>query len=209
MALASDFVNNVPLPPGLEPSAIRRAIDYMERELGDLVEIYYEQANVFSAIVGIFGTRALNEFSSYEKHRHADTAQQRFPDLCRRGYRPEPCHCLESKGSKRPWAIQSHYDHPGWYIVWRYLVDRTESFEAGKPVIVWRVDVVSLEKADWKYERSSAGKKGGGRTHTFGVKNVAAKLKGKAIYQRHDVILRGGKPIPRNGHGDAEAPGRR
>jgi hypothetical protein len=204
MALASNIASNVPLPPGLESSAIRRAIDYMEQQLGDLVEIYYEQANVFSAIVGIFGTRALNEFSNYEKHRHADTAQQRFPDLCRKGYKADPCHSLESKGSKRPWAIQSHYDHPGWYIVWRYLVDRTMSLEAGKPVIVWRVDVVFLEKSDWKYEKSSASKKGGGRTHTFGVKNVAAKLQGKAIYQRQDVILRDSKPIPRNGHKDPQ-----
>ena len=172
----------------------------MERELAELIEIYYEQANVFSAIVGIFGTRALDSFSAYEKHRHADTAQQRFPDLCRRGAKLNPCHCLESKGSKRPWAIQSHYDHPGWYIIWRYLVDKTESIEKGKPVIIWRVDIVFLEKQDWKYEKSSAGEAGGGRTHTFGVKNAAKTLRDKAVYQRRDVILRGGKPIPRNGH---------
>lgn len=43
------------------------------------MEIYHEQANVFSAIVGIFGTKALDSLSSYEKHRHAHTAQQRFP----------------------------------------------------------------------------------------------------------------------------------
>ncbi len=200
MALKKQLLPNAPLPPGLEPSAIRRAVEYMEKELGDLVEIYYEQANVFSAIVGICGTRALNEFSNYEKNRHADTAQQRFPDLLRRGHKPEPRYCLESKGSKRPWAIQSHYDHPGWYIIWRYLVDKTESPEPGKPVVVWRVDIVFLEKTDWKYETSSAGERVGGRTHTFGVKNAAKKLTGKAVYQRQDIIVRGGKPIPRNGH---------
>ncbi len=199
MAQNSDFDPNVTLPPGLEIGAIRRAIDYMEKELAELVDIYFEQANVFSALVGIFGTRALDSFSSYEKHRHAHTAQQRFPDLCRRGCKPQPNHCLESKGSKRPWAIQSHYDHPGWYIVWRYLVDRTESIEAGKPISIWRVDVVFLEKQDWKYEKSSAGVTGGGRTHTFGVKHAAKKLKGTAAYQRKDVIIRDGKPIPRNG----------
>ena len=42
-------------------------------------------------------------------------------------------------------AIQSHYDHAGWYIVWRYLVDPTETIERGKPVIVWHVDIVFLE----------------------------------------------------------------
>lgn len=200
MARKDDCNSDVPLPAGLTPGAVLKAVNYIERELTDLLEIYYEQMNVFSAIVGIFGTKALDSVSNYEKHRHADTAQQRFPDLCRRGFRPsDPHNCLESKGSKRPWAIQSHYDHPGWYIIWRYLVDPTKSLEQGKPVIIWRVDVIFLEKADWKYERSSAGAVGGGRTHTFGVRNPAQKLKGHAIYQRRDVVIRNGKPVPRNG----------
>jgi hypothetical protein len=55
------FDETVALPPGFGGvSVIRRAIEYMERELADLVEIYFEQANVFSAIVGILGTRALD-----------------------------------------------------------------------------------------------------------------------------------------------------
>ena len=201
MARKDDFDPTVPLPPGMECGAIRRAIQYMERELADLVDIYYEQANVFSAIVGIFGARALHSVSCYEKHRNIDTAQQRFPDLRRRGSGPVPSpnESLESKGSKRPWAIQSHYDHPGWYIVWRYLIDPTESLETGKPVIIWRVDVIFLEKSDWKYEKSGAGEGGGGRTHTFGVMNPAAKLAGKAVYQRKDVVLRNSKPVLRNG----------
>jgi len=202
MVRKDDFDSQVSLPPGLDRAAIRRAMEYMERELADLVEIYYEQANVFSAIVGIFGTRALDSVSSYEKHRNVDTAQQRFPDLRRRGAgnNPSPNESLESKASKRPWAIQSHYDHPGWYIVWRYLVDPTETLEAGRPVIIWRVDVVFLKKSDWKYEKSSAGAAGGGRTHTFGVKNAATKLRGQAVYARKDVVIRDGKPIPRNGN---------
>ena len=60
------FDRTVPLPPGLEIGAIRRAVEYMERELSDLVEIYYEQMNVFSALVSIFGTRALDAVSNYE-----------------------------------------------------------------------------------------------------------------------------------------------
>jgi hypothetical protein len=107
MARKEDFDRSVPLPPGLSVVAIRKAIDYVERHLADLVEIYYEQANVFSAIVGIFGTKALDAVSNYERHRNIDTAQQRFPDLKRRGCgsNPKPGECLESKGSKRPWAI--------------------------------------------------------------------------------------------------------
>ncbi len=199
---AGKFNDDVPLPPGFDVASLRRAIEYVEDQLTDLVDIYEEQRNVFSAIVGIFGTKALDSFSNYEKHRHMHTAQQRFPDLAKRGsgQNPVPNHCLESKGSKRVWSIQSHYDHAGWYIVWRYLVDLTQTYEKGKSVVIWRVDIVFLEKEDWKYESSSAGKEGGGRTHTFGVKNVAAKLKGKAVYERTDVVIRDSKPVPRNGH---------
>ena len=205
MVRKDDFNQSVQLPPGLSVAAIRQAVDYIEREMGDLVDIYYEQANVFSAIVGIFGVRALDSVSSYEKHRNLDTAQQRFPDLRRRGSGPKPSpeEALESKASKRPWAIQSHYDHAGWYIIWRYLVDPTESLEKNRPVIIWRVDVVFLQKSDWKYEKSGAGEVGGGRTHTFGVKNAASKLKAKAVYQRKDVVIRDGKPILSNGYGTA------
>lgn len=201
MAATGDIDRSVHLPPGLDAAVFRRAVDYIEKGLVELVEIYFEQANVFSAIVGIFGTKALHSLSCYEKNKHTDTAQQRFPDLCRRGCgKPKPEDCLESKGSKRPWAIQSHYDHAGWYVVWRYLIDPTESLEPGRPIVIWRVDVVFLDKTDWKYEKSSAGDKGGGRTHTFGVKNAAAKLKRCAVYQRRDVVLRNSKPIPKNGH---------
>jgi len=201
MVRKNDFNPKVELPPGLTTTAIQKAIDYIEKGLADLVEIYLEQANVFSAIVGIYGVKALDATSVYEKHRHLDLAQQRFPDLRKKGSGPKltPMVSLESKASKRPWQIQSHYDHSGWYIVWRYLVDPTMSLEANKPVIIWRVDVVFLTKEDWKYEGSTASSGGGGRTHTFGIKNPATKLKGKSVYQRSDVKLAGGKAVPANG----------
>lgn len=201
MVQKEDFDPGVPLPSGLEISAIRKAIDYIERQLTDFAELYFEQSNVFSALVGMFGTKALDSVSNFEKHRHTYTAQQRFPDLCRRGAKKPlgPNDCLESKASKRPYAIQSHYDHSGWYIIWRYLVDPTESIETKKPVIIWRVDVVFLTKTDWKYEGSTASAEGGGRTHTFGVKNPAKKLAGTAVYKRKDIVLRNSKPVPVNG----------
>jgi len=201
MTRASDFKCDCKLPPGLTIAALRNSIDYIERELAELIDIYQEQANVFSALVGIYGVRALDSFSVYEKSRHRDFAQQRFPDLTRRGSRaPAPSLvCLESKGSKRPWELQSHYDHPGWYLVWRYLVDPTESIERGKPIIIWRVDVVFVAKEDWEYQGSKAGPLGGGRTHTFGLKFPAKKLRKCAVYERSDIILSGGKPTPKNG----------
>lgn len=201
MVQAADFDSAVPLPTGLDISAIRRAIEYIEKELGELVELYFEQANVFSALVGMFGTKALHQYSQFEKNKHPDIAAQRFPDLCRRGRvgKLKPNDCLESKASKRPFAIQSHFDHAGWYIVWRYLVDPPEQIEHGKPVLIWRVDVVFLNKDDWKYEGSTAGAGGGGRTHTFGVKGPATKLKGTAVYKRKDIVVKGSKPVPVNG----------
>ena len=42
MPARSDFNPNVPLPPGLDTGAIRRAIEYMERELADLIDSYFE-----------------------------------------------------------------------------------------------------------------------------------------------------------------------
>jgi len=190
----------VPLPPQLTADQVHRAVEYVEREAVEWIDIYFEQKNIFSAFVGILGTKALDSVSVYEKNRQTDLAQTRFPDLIRRGSgeRPSPNDCLESKASIRPWAVQAHYNHEGWYIIWRYLIDKTMSIEAEKPVIVWRVDVVYLTSADWKYEGSGAGPSGGGRTHTFGVDKPAAKLNGKAVYKRTDLTVKDGKPVPRN-----------
>ncbi len=116
MVRLADFHQDVLLPPGLTVTAIRRSIEYIENELAELIDIYQEQANVFSALVGIYGVKALDSFSLYEKSRHRDEAQQRFPDLKRRGTPPGRCpskFALESKGSKRPWELQSHFDHAG------------------------------------------------------------------------------------------------
>jgi hypothetical protein len=186
----------LPLPKNLKPIHIEKAVEHVEREAADLVDLYLEQANVFSAIIGIFGVRGLHAVSPYKKHKHPDIAQQRFPDLSLAGrLSPPPEEALESKGSTRPWAIQSHYNHAGWYIVWRYLVDTTETIKPGHPVVVWRVDVVFLTADNWKYEGSGAGAGKGGRTHTFGVQNAAAVLKGCAAYSYPGIVLKGGKPV--------------
>ena len=127
---AQGFDRSVPLPPGLTIGHVRRAIDYVEQHATEFADLYYEQANIFSGLVGILGVRALHALSPYKRHKHPDVAQQRFPDLSRGGkLNPPPHHALESKGSSRPWAVQSHYNHPGWYIVWRYAVDPTKQMK--------------------------------------------------------------------------------
>lgn len=184
------------LPPQLTETHIKRAVRYIEKEAADLIDLYYEQKNVFSAVIGILGIKALDAVSPYKKHKHPDVAQQRFPDLSLGGRLNPPCkQALESKGSARPWAIQSHYDHEGWYVVWRYLVDPTESFKADCPVVIWRVDMIYLQCADWKYEGSTARQGRGGRTHTFGVRDPASKLRNLSAYRLDGVVLRGGVPV--------------
>lgn len=184
------------LPNGLTALQISKAVDWIELELADLVDLYYEQANVFSGIVGMYGVKALSAFSPYKKHKHPDVAQQRFPDLSLNGkLNPPPNQALESKGSTRPWAIQSHYDHPGWYIVWRYTIDPTKTLKPGRELVIWRVDVVFLEKGDWKYEGSKAGVEGGGRTHTFGLKRPAEKLRDAAAYCAPGIVYRRGSCV--------------
>jgi hypothetical protein len=185
----------LPLPKDLKPLHIEKAVEYVESQTADLVDLYLEQANVFSAIVGIFGVKALNAVSPYKKHKHPDVAQQRFPDLSLGGkLNPPPEYALESKGSTRPWALQSHYNHPGWYVVWRYLVDPTKSIKRGCPVVIWRVDVAFLRSSDWKYEGSRAGAGRGGRTHTFGVSNPAKKFAEAAAYRLPGIVIKDGKP---------------
>jgi hypothetical protein len=159
MPLGADgFDRSVRLPPELEISHIREAIEHVEDKASELIDIYFEQANVFSAIVGILGIQALHALSPYKKHKHPDVAQQRFPDLSLRGkLNPPPEQALESKGSTRPWALQSHYNHPGWYVVWRYSVDQTRRLKPGKIAAIWRVDIACLREEDWRYEGSKAG----------------------------------------------------
>jgi hypothetical protein len=194
------FDKKVPLPPELRIGHIRRAIDYVERETSELVEVYFEQANVFSGLVGIFGVRALHSLSPYKKHKHPDVAQQRFPDMSLGGkLNPPPRKALESKGSTRAWALQSHYNHAGWYIVWRYMVDPTEIIKPERKVVIWRVDVPFLNQEDWKYETSKAAEGRGGRTHTFGVKLPASRFANSIVYQHPKIILRQSKPTLANG----------
>lgn len=52
-----------------------------------------------------------------------------------------------------------------------------------------------LAKTDWKYEGSKASAAGGGRTHTFGLKEPAKKLRTAAPYIHPGVIIKNGKPI--------------
>lgn len=183
------------LPKDLKQIHVEKAVAYVENAAKEWIDIYLEQANVFSAIVGILGVKALDACSPYKKHRHPDIAQQRFPDLSLNGkLGPPPLEALESKGSKRCWPVQSHYNHAGWYVVWRYLVDATESIKPGCPIVIWRVDVVFLTPENWKYEGSHAAEGVGGRTHTFSVRQPATVLRGCAAYELPGIVLRNSKP---------------
>lgn len=53
----------MPLPPNLTEKHVERAVQYIEREACDLIDLYFEQKNVFSAVIGILGIRALDAVS--------------------------------------------------------------------------------------------------------------------------------------------------
>ena len=57
------FNRSVRLPPELKISHIREAIEHVEGRAAELIDIYFEQANVFSGIVGILGIQALDALS--------------------------------------------------------------------------------------------------------------------------------------------------
>lgn len=200
MALDADgFDRAVALPPQLRISQVRDAIAHIEEQTSEFVDVYFEQASVFSALAGIFGIRALHALSPDKKHKYADVAQQRFPDLSLRGrLNPPPTQALESKGTTRPRALQSHYNHAGWYIVWRYAIDPTKRMKK-REVVIWRVDLCFLRQSDWKYESSKASGGRGGRTHTFGVKKPSTKLKHAIVYQCPRIVLQAGRPVLANG----------
>jgi hypothetical protein len=65
----------------------------------------------------------------------------------------------------------------------------------GKTVVVRRVDVVFVNKTEWKCEGSTAGAQGGGRTHTFGLRLPAQTLRDAAAYRLPNVKLQGGEPV--------------
>jgi len=57
------FDRAVPLPLELKISHIREAVEHVETRASELIDIYFEQANVFSGIVGIMGVQALHAIS--------------------------------------------------------------------------------------------------------------------------------------------------
>ncbi len=52
---------------------------------------------------------------------------------------------------------------------------------------VWRIPP--------SFDGSTAGAQGGGRTHTFGLRLPAQKLRNAAAYQLPNIKLQGGKPV--------------
>lgn len=70
----------MPLPRDLKPLHIAKAVEYVEKQTADLVDLYLEQANVFSAIVGIFGVKALHAVSPYKKQRYSSLQIARTTD---------------------------------------------------------------------------------------------------------------------------------
>ena len=57
------------LPKDLTSLHIKKAVDLIEKQTAEWIDLYFEQANIFSAIVGIVGVKALHAVSPYKKHK--------------------------------------------------------------------------------------------------------------------------------------------
>ena len=117
LALSPDgFDRTVALPPGQLSRISRMPSNLWKRKPRNSSNFTSSKPTFSAESSASLGVRALDSLSPYKRHKHPDVAQQRFPDLSLRGkLNPPPTEALESKGSSRSWAIQSHYNHPGWY----------------------------------------------------------------------------------------------
>jgi hypothetical protein len=95
----------VKMHPELTIPHLRNAIDWVEEQAGDLVDVYQELRNVFITLVGIFGVKPLDSFSPYKKHKRHDVAKHRLTSL-RGRLTPRVIQAVEPKGSMRPSAIR-------------------------------------------------------------------------------------------------------
>jgi hypothetical protein len=76
---------------------LKSAIGFVEEKAEELIDLYLEQANIFSAVVGFTGVRALDSLSPYKRHKHPGIAQRRFPELSLEGkLDPPPKEALEA-----------------------------------------------------------------------------------------------------------------
>ena len=91
---------------------------------------------MFSGIVGMFGVKALDAISPYKKHKHPDTAQQRFPDLSLGGRLSAARIGGEIQGEHESVAIQSHHDHPGAGTSMATLLTAQKLSSRADPVVV-------------------------------------------------------------------------
>jgi NOL1/NOP2/fmu family ribosome biogenesis protein len=67
LALSTDgFDRSIQLPPALGITHIKNAIEFIEQRAEEWLDIYLEQANIFSGVIGILGVRALDSLSAYK-----------------------------------------------------------------------------------------------------------------------------------------------
>jgi len=83
--------------PRIEDCSLRKAIEYIEARDYRMVEVYFEQANMFS-VWWHFRRARPPLVKPVQETQHPDVAQQRFPDMSLGGrLNPPPENALESK----------------------------------------------------------------------------------------------------------------
>ncbi len=179
---------------GIQVAAMQNIIDKVEEVASDYIDVYLDQRNLFSALVGAFAIRAIADHTVFDRNPHRYRAQQYFPDLTPHGQDPanlRPTSYLEVKASKRTWSLDAHGNHEGWYMVFRYMVMANGCHVAGhtRSVFVGRVDLMYLNQANWCYQPSLAGPGVAGRTHTFSLLQPSNTLNGNHVFLRSGIKM--------------------
>jgi len=136
----------VSLPPGLTIGHIKKAVDEIESIANKVLDaIGDQQLNLLSNLVSGLGSAALNRLGPYHQDANRSRAQTRFPDL-----RNDEGIPLECKGNFAFNAPNAHNQEEGWFIIWRYIIDRSMTLDPNFALKIFRVDVGYLLEKDWK-----------------------------------------------------------
>ena len=134
------------LPSGLTTEHIYTAIGHIEAVANQVYEAMGDQQlNLLSNLVGGLGVAALDRSSPYHRDPDPNIAHTHFPDL--KNERGVPLECKGNHGFNSP---NAHNQEEGWFIIWRYVIDKEKRLDQNRILKIFRVDIGYLLINDWK-----------------------------------------------------------
>ncbi len=201
--ISSNFLREVPLPPGLNLSHVEDALNETQRVIkllnasliraGGRALPSYIQANNFSGIVSNILSDSFDRLTPY-KHNH----DQRYPDLIYRKSDGSVRGGLEVKTTIRVGkGGESHNGHSGWHVVACFKLDPNSGDILFIHVMVADLIGHTNVDSDWKYVGSRVNKESGSqRTETYNTTGIGTtKLRdGSAYLDKNHVSFKRWRP---------------